>query len=148
MALAADLVALPAVLESQFAGGCPDVSAYIAAVTALQQTATAEVAAALEQELRPHGFQQYFRLLRRVLQDDFLQELFNEKTQELAELWKSSFVWANAFQKEEDKYKVTAVWALALFEAVFSDWGYCERSEWWEVDKDAFLMRFGSVPIA
>lgn len=107
---------------------------------------TAELEQELEQELGPFGFQAYFRLLGEILGDEFTQDLFVEETQNLAEQWGAPFVWENAFQDADDKYKQAAQWALALFDEMTLDWSYCEKSEWWEAEKAAFVQHCGPMP--
>jgi hypothetical protein len=130
---------------ASFGDACPTRTAYCNAVRDKQRTASVGDAAVLERELGVFGFQAYFRLLHEVLGDDLSQEVFVDVTQDLAALWGAEFVWENAFQETEDKYKTAAAWALALFDEMSADWSYCEKCEWWEADKSIFERRYGAA---
>lgn len=134
----------------------PSVEAYCEQLSLISwQTSDPDVRKLLEFEVSPHGFRQYFRLVRLLLEEKFTQELFNAKTQEIAarpclrcrcqRQSGAPFAWKNAFQVDDNKYKKAALWAMECFKSTFGDWTYDEMSEWWEADKWAFLQTFGSA---
>ncbi len=117
---------------------CPaSFASYVAQLRAAQ---TPQNAAAIERELSPLGFQQYFRLLRKLA--NVTQARFLAETQKIAG---TPFAWEHAFHPEDNARNAAAQWALGLFADTFGDWSYAEKSAWWVTDHDIFVLEYGSA---